>query len=100
MTTRTSAGTFAPGTSGNPSGRPRGVARRLKVLNDLTTDEALARVWNSLLEAAQTGDVAAARVVLDRILGPTASLAEVDGGASDLLELLIAKVTTNGHEPD
>jgi hypothetical protein len=91
---------WKPGQSGNPGGRPAGVARRLKVLNDLTTDEVLARVWNSLLEAAVGGDVAAARVVLDRILGPTANLAEIDGEASDLLSLLIAKVQADEHPND
>jgi hypothetical protein len=91
---------WKPGQSGNPGGRPRGVARRLRILNELTSDEALARVWNALLEAAIGGDVAAARVVLDRILGPTANLAEIDGEASDLLSMLIAKVQADEHPND
>lgn len=83
---------WKPGQSGNPSGRPASVTRRLKLLDKLTTDEALARVWNSVIEAAINGDVAAARVVLDRVLGPTASLGDLDGdtvGSIDWRKLLL-----------
>jgi hypothetical protein len=98
---RTATGQFQKGRSGNPSGRPAGVASKLRVLRELTTDESLARIWNALLERAAEGDVQACRVVLDRVLGPTASLADVDDGdGTDLLQALIAKVRADGHTDD
>lgn len=75
---RNTDGTFQKGTSGNPSGRPASVARRLRMLDSLTTDEALARVWNAVIEAAVAGDIAAAKLILDRVLGPTASLGDLE----------------------
>lgn len=67
----------------------------LRVIRDLTTDQAIARVWEALLEKAAEGDVSACRVVLDRVLGPNATLADVaqDGDVTgDVLLMLLGKV--------
>jgi hypothetical protein len=94
------ATSFKPGKSGNPAGRPRGVASKLKVIRDLTTDTALAEVWNALLAKAQEGDVSAIREVLNRVLG-TATLADVDDSAGgDLLALLIASAKQKANHDD
>ncbi|MBZ0135758.1 MAG: DUF5681 domain-containing protein [Planctomycetes bacterium] len=93
-----SSTSWRKGQSGNPAGKPRGVASKLRVLRELTTDDVLARVWNALLEKAAEGDVSACRVVLDRVLGPTATLDDVDGDdTADLFQSLIAKVKANGR---
>ncbi len=58
---------FQPGQSGNPAGRPRGSRHRVTVLAEkLMSDDAEAIV-KAVLDAAQKGDMSAARLVLDRI---------------------------------
>lgn len=74
---RTPAGRFAPGRSGNPRGRASSESRGLRA--KLATDgEAVLTV---VLEAAKAGDLAACKLVLDRIvpaLKPTAAPVRVD----------------------
>ena len=58
---------FKPGVSGNPSGRPRGSRNKTTVLVEkLLADDAEA-VARSVIVAARAGDMAAARIVLDRL---------------------------------
>ena len=69
---RTPAGRFAPGQSGNPKGRASSESKGLRA--KLATDgEAVLSV---VLEAAKAGDLAACKLVLDRVcpaLKPTAA---------------------------
>ena len=69
---RTPAGRFAPGRSGNPRGRASSESRGLRA--KLATDgEAVLTV---VLDAAKAGDLAACKLVLDRVcpaLKPTAA---------------------------
>ena len=65
-TLRTSRGRFLPGRSGNASGRPRSEtsALRLRLENDV---ESVAEV---VVRKALDGDMAAARLVMERLLPP------------------------------
>jgi hypothetical protein len=74
---RTAKGTFAPGKSGNPGGR---VARENKQLREKLQADGEA-VLGVVLKAAKAGDLAACKLVLDRLvpaLKPTAAPVQVD----------------------
>ena len=61
--------TFQPGQSGNPAGKPKGVKHRTTKIRE----EILANapgLLDSLLEQAMAGDVAAAKLLLERCLPP------------------------------
>ena len=63
-------GTFPKGTSGNPGGRPRGLRTLEDALGGARDAANVLPVIDKLRELALSGDVAAARVYLDRMLGP------------------------------
>ena len=95
-----SSTSWRKGQSGNPAGSAKSVASKLRVIRELTTDTALAEVWNALLAKAQEGDVSAIREVLNRVIG-TATLADVDGdgnSSADLLQTLIDHVKAQNHD--
>lgn len=63
-------GRFQPGQSGNPAGRRQGSRNRATVaLEKIMSDDGEA-VVRAVIEAAQGGDMQAARIVLDRIVPP------------------------------
>ena len=69
-TGRKQDGTFAKGRSGNPRGRSQGSRNGATiVLEKMMTDEGEA-VVQAVLTAAKSGDIQAARIVLDRIVPP------------------------------
>jgi hypothetical protein len=67
---RQSGGQFGPG---NRFGRGNPHAHRVHVIQalirDETTDDDLRAVWRRLLEMAKAGDLTAAKLVFDRVLG-------------------------------
>lgn len=69
---------FEPGQSGNPGGRPRGksVTAALRELIDAQGPESVA---GPLLKAAQTGDLKAIRIVLERTEGKVPDQVEHEG---------------------
>ena len=72
---RDSSGRFSAGNSaarGNPHAR-KVAELRSALLAAVSTDD-LAAVVRSLVDAAKSGDVQAAKVVFDRVLGPSVAL--------------------------
>lgn len=65
-------GQFAPGTSGNPQGRPKS---ETAFLRESLADGA-ADVVKSILKAAKAGDMQACKIVLDRLLPPLKATAQ------------------------
>ena len=94
-------GRFAPGGAGGP-GRPKGRRSRLAAALDAIAAADAAAVLASVLTAAKAGDVAAARIVLDRIWPPPKGRAvEVPlppvADASGLVGALAAVVAAMGE---
>lgn len=65
---RSSGRPFAPGTSGNPNGKPRGARHATTVLAEKLMADDAGEVVKAVVRAAKTGDMTAARLVLERIL--------------------------------
>ncbi len=59
---------FQPGQSGNPAGRPKGSKHKALRLVEAMLEGGAREVVEAVLQAARNGDVAACRVVLERIL--------------------------------
>jgi len=57
---------FKPGASGNPAGRPKGIQTQAKLRAAIARD--LPEIIQAMLAAAKSGDVQAARLLLDRTL--------------------------------
>jgi hypothetical protein len=70
---RDASGRFAPGNPGGPGAIAHERTKRARVLrqalHDAVTTEDMAAVARALVERAKAGDVAAARELLDRIIG-------------------------------
>jgi hypothetical protein len=60
-------GRFKPGQSGNPAGKPKGTRNRVTLLAERLMIADAEGVVRAVIDAAKGGDVAAAKVVLDRI---------------------------------
>ncbi|HCU68160.1 MAG TPA: hypothetical protein DGF30_02805 [Desulfomicrobium sp.] len=61
---------FKPGQSGNPSGRPRGARNKASVLAQKLMEGQAEAVVQTVIEAALTGDMAAARLIVERLVPP------------------------------
>lgn len=59
---------FKPGQSGNPAGKPPGARHRITRLAQDLMESEVEDVVRSVIDAAKCGDMAAARVVIERIL--------------------------------
>lgn len=72
---RSPGGRFAPGNKGGP-GNPHAatVGRYRAAILKCCTPEDVVDVFRAMMDKAKAGDVAAAKVVLDRVLGPNTAL--------------------------
>src|SRR5918993_1369584 len=61
---------FKPGASGNPAGKPKGARNRTTVLLERLIEGEAEEVTQTLINAAKAGDMAAIRLVMDRVLPP------------------------------
>jgi hypothetical protein len=69
---------FQKGVSGNPAGRPKGSRSKVALIaEDLLAGE-LDAVLAAMLERAKSGDVAAGRLVLERVLPAAGTYVELD----------------------
>lgn len=57
---------FKKGQSGNPQGRPKGIVTQAKLRQSIEKD--LPEIIGAMVEAAKGGDVAAARMLVDKVL--------------------------------
>jgi Family of unknown function (DUF5681) len=58
-------GKFKEGESGNPSGRPPGLTTANKIRHEI--QESLPSILKTVVKAAQSGDMAACKLILDRV---------------------------------
>lgn len=68
MTTRKS--TWKPGQSGNPKGKPPGTRNRATMAVLALMETGAEDITKAVIEAARNGDLAAARLVLERLAPP------------------------------
>jgi hypothetical protein len=59
---------FQSGRSGNPAGKPRGLRNRATILLEAIKDNDLTAIIITVVEKAKAGDLAAAKLILDRLL--------------------------------
>lgn len=64
---------FQKGQSGNPSGRPLGARNQRTVALEELLDGEIEAITRRAIEAAKAGDIAAIRLVMDRVLPPARS---------------------------
>lgn len=99
--TRRQDGTFPPGTSGNPSGRPKSANAELR--KRLAKDGE--KIIQAVVDQALEGDMTAAKIILDRILPPlrpTAAPVNVptppDANLTDTAQAIL-NAAAQGHIP-
>lgn len=79
---------FQPGQSGNPAGRPKGVPNPQARLRNAISEH-VPGIITRMVEAARDGDVAAASLLLSRVLPPVrpeSQSVQIDGAGSTLAE--------------
>lgn len=100
---RGSRGRFAPGTSGNPNGRPKSETAALRqALADGADD-----VVTAVLKAAKAGDMQAAKIVLDRLVPPIKASAQtvhlalpVSASPLDIARSILGATASGDIAPD
>ena len=62
---------FVKGTSGNPKGKPRGVRHAATQISYALREGNLEEVLATVIERAKSGDIAACRMIVDKVLPNT-----------------------------
>ncbi|MFZ4479690.1 MAG: DUF5681 domain-containing protein [Rhodoferax sp.] len=98
-----SSASFKKGQSGNPAGRPPGTSPRARFRS--MVDPSMPDLVQTLVQAAQGGDVAAIRVILDRTvpaLKPTSDSLQLktSGGLSEQGQAIIDAMSRGKCSPD
>jgi len=76
-------GTFAPGSTGNPGGRPKTAARYRCLLQGQVTSETFVRIVDKLIElVVNDGDTRAARLLLEYTIGKPVPIVEAENDAA------------------
>jgi hypothetical protein len=68
MTTKKT--TWKKGQSGNPAGRPRGARNKVTLMVLGLMEDAAGEITQAVIDAARTGDLTAAKLVLERLAPP------------------------------
>lgn len=100
-------GRFRKGQSGNPKGRPPGSRNKGLLVLEALIDGAADEVVQSVIDRAKKGDIAAARLILERLIPPCKDrpvqidLSALDNAAGVLKasEKIIAAVATGQINP-
>lgn len=66
--TRKTAASWKPGQSGNPAGRPKGSKNKATLLALAAMEGEIEAIVRSIIKAAKKGDMAAARLVVDKLI--------------------------------
>ena len=61
---------FKPGTSGNPAGKPAGTRSKSTQLLLALMEGGAEKITQAVIDAAQAGDLMAAKIILDRVMPP------------------------------
>ncbi len=99
----TKPGRWKPGESGNPAGRPAGSNEVSRLRTAIA--EHVPEIVDRLLEQAKGGDVAAARLLLERVVPPVkpteqaAPIALPDGSLTDQGRAVLQAVATGELAP-
>ena len=101
---------FQPGQSGNPAGRPKGCRNKATQAVLALMEGAGEQIVHAVIRAAQSGDLAAAKMVIDRLAPParerpvslpgfpdTGTLAGVNQASQIILEAAADGVLTPGE---
>jgi hypothetical protein len=100
---------FKPGQSGNPSGKPKGARHRTTLLLEKLMEDDARDIVKVVLDAAKAGDLAAARIVLERVvparkdsvirftLPPIATANDASAAMSSVLSAVAAGEVTPGE---
>ncbi|MEQ1544704.1 DUF5681 domain-containing protein [Methyloglobulus sp.] len=96
-------GKFKEGESGNPSGRPPGLTTANKIRHEI--QESLPSILKTVVKAAQSGDMAACKLILDRVCPTIKSVAlpinlPFSGGLVDQGNAVIQATLTGQIPPD
>lgn len=67
---RTAKGHFAPGTSGNPQGKPKGTRNHATRVALELMENQLEQITQTLIAAAVDGDMTAIRLVMEKLIPP------------------------------
>lgn len=101
---------FQPGQSGNPAGRPKGCRNKATQAVLALMEGAGEQIVQAVIRAAQSGDLAAAKMVIDRLAPParerlvslpdlpdTGTLAGIDQASQVILEAAASGDLTPGE---